>query len=131
MLEDKCLIEKTRDDDFYSITNKCSETMLSTIFSFNLFNWRIKYLSASIDACSTRTLPAVSRAIYEEPGLKRARKIGGKLSLHSSTNDSLYEYFGNLRQAVGDVRNEIIIPASIWIDYLTLESEKKRGDIHD
>ncbi|NRS51445.1 hypothetical protein [Brevibacillus sp. HB2.2] len=122
-------------EDFYTISNKAGTVITTGLFNefmqLDRFKWRIKYLDASISACLTKSLPIVSRAINEEPELSLAQEHGIKTTLHSKDSNSLYEQFGALKNAIGDFRNDIFIPASIWIDYLLLLSEKKTGEPND
>jgi len=95
------------------------------------FKWRKKYLQTSIDACLTKSLPLISIAINEEPGISSAKKLQRKIVLHSSDNTGLYEDFKALKCALGDLRENIIIPASVWIEYLLMSHCKSQEVLHD
>lgn len=131
-LERNGFIKKSKtNQDFYTITDNINLEYISQLFLLDRFKWRIKYLSAGISACLTKSLPTISRAIKEEPCLSQAEDLGIKTVLYGSNSDKLYHYFKLLRDSLGDVRSNIIVPASIWIDYLTLLSDKRQDEIND
>ena len=79
----------------------------------------------------SKTLPRVTRAIRFEPGLLNATEMNRRQVLHKAESDNIYEYFKMLSHALGDIREDILIPASVWIDYLVLLSDKQQGEQDD
>ena len=105
--------------------------LINKLLLFERFKWRKKYLNAAIDACLSKTLPRVTRAIRFEPGLLNATEMNRRQVLHKAESDNIYEYFKMLSHALGDIREDILIPASVWIDYLVLLSDKQQGEQDD
>lgn len=119
-------------EDYYTIINfDYVNNLIESLIHFGRFKWRINYLNASLNACLTKTLPSLSRAIKQEPAISKAIELNKKIILHKTENDNIYDYFRMLNDALGNVREDILIPASIFIDYLLLLSDKQQEDIND
>ncbi|MBD8498515.1 hypothetical protein [Paenibacillus arenosi] len=126
------VFESKETPNYYSISDSTNviESVLK-LSKFDRFKSRAMYLETAFNACLTKSLPEVFHALKEEPGLSDAEEIGSRTVLHSESNKMIYEYFGALKRELGDIREDILIPASVWIDYLLLLSEKKAGETND
>lgn len=105
--------------DYYKLSNlKLVNKKLSYISNSTLMKWRTKYLEASINACMTRSLPLLEKALDYDPAIKSARDTDKRIVINNDYTIGAFDYLSMLKKAIGDNRDQILIPASVWIDYL-------------
>lgn len=104
--------------------------MLGVLSQLKRFHWRERYLDAAVNACFSRSLPMISQAIRQEPGLSSADALDRTTALHFGESQDLFAYFGEFKRVLGDMRDDILVPASVWIDYLIAISRSKETE-HD
>ncbi|WP_322937855.1 hypothetical protein [Nocardioides bizhenqiangii] len=91
---------------------------------------RVRYLSASIAASMSMTLPSISDALNREPGLRRAIAFMRRKRLLDDTSLGLViEQFDGLREAVGDgsSRSNLMVPTVVWLSYLAADPDRQVG----
>ena len=68
--------------------------------------------------------PRVVRAVQNEPGISLLESINRTSTLlESSLINALYEDFGVLKEIIGDPQIDLVVPASLWIDYLSVQKQ--------
>lgn len=124
-LKDLCDNNKILHDDekYYSIIedNKLVNNINALSNQF-MFKWRTKYTQCAIDSIMLKTLPQITNAIQNEPGIAHLKSLNRHSTLHDDSDksvDSLFDDFKLLKNVVGDARKQILVPASIWIEYLS------------
>ena len=66
----------------------------------------------------------VVRAVQNEPGISLLESINRTSTLlESSLINALYEDFGVLKEIIGDPQIDLVVPASLWIDYLSVQKQ--------
>lgn len=137
IVEELILMEQRRvvenNDGYYKVINSVREhikNQVNVFITLGRFSWRVKYLDAAYGACIMNQLPAVTRAIKEDPELKIARDSSSKEILYPN-DDRSYDHFVKLREATSDFSNDILTVSSIWINYLSkmLQKEGKEEDV--
>lgn len=64
------------------------------------------------------------RAVQNEPGISLLESINRTSTLlESSLINALYEDFGVLKEIIGDPQIDLVVPASLWIDYLSVQKQ--------
>ena len=72
----------------------------------------------------TKSFPKVVCAVQNEPGISLLESINRTSTLlESSLVNDLYEDFGVLREIIGDPQIDLVVPASLWIDYLSTQKQ--------
>jgi len=103
------------------IDTSCLDSVLSLTHT-NLLGQRCKYIEAVFDSLLTKSFPKVVRAIHNEPGISLLERMGKTSTLleQSMVND-LFDDFGVLQEMIGNPEVDLVVPASLWIDYLSLQ----------
>ena len=71
-----------------------------------------------------QSFPRVVRAVQNEPGISLLESINRTSTLlESSLINALYEDFGVLKEIIGDPQIDLVVPASLWIDYLSVQKQ--------
>ena len=127
LLEIKSLCENKKilqnNDGFYSISeNDRFESFINGLSNQYRLKWRTKYTQCAIDSIMLKTLPQITNSIQNEPGISTLKSLNRYSVLHDDSDkaiDSLFDDFKILKDIVGDSRKQILVPASIWIEYLS------------
>ena len=126
-LDDNKFINRVDSTSQYYALNKKGEFVVTKLTNLKRFEWRVKYLSTSIDSTLGKPFPRVINAIQNEPGLRYGKKTKHKLQLHNNP-EKLYNYFELLRNVTDGDKEELWVPARIWIDYLISLTESDGGE---
>lgn len=114
-------IENTHDHiDYYKITSNGASYLGFIEKSISSIYFRRRYLDTACDIASLLTVGSIKEAINSEPVLSSARNaIRKNLLLDSNpATKVLYSQFKCLKIALEDQYNDLIIPASVWIESL-------------
>lgn len=113
-----------RDDNgYYRLSDFSSVSIVEKLEGSYMFEWRTKYILASIDSILTKPFPKVIDAIQYEPGIRMLEAINRTSILHGdSSADLLFEDFRIIRGIVDSPNVDLVVPASLWIDYLAMQA---------
>ncbi|MGE5479644.1 MAG: hypothetical protein ACM3U1_04355 [Chloroflexota bacterium] len=98
-------------NEFFSFLNEAASSLSN----------RKKYLTTACDILSLTPLGAIKEAIGKEPVLYSAKNSISKKSLlevSSPATKVLYSQFQNLKVALENKYENLLIPAMVWIEYL-------------
>lgn len=113
---------ETKDDLYFNLKDVIVSDKIELLAQQYIFKWRTKYIECSINATLTKSIPKVLNAIQNEPGIRYYKQLERSGVLHDESDkeiDDLFNDFAVLKEVVGDGRGEILVPASIWIEYLS------------
>lgn len=113
---------ETNDNFYFNLEDVTVTNKLELLSQQYIFNWRTKYIECSINATLTKSIPKVLNAIQNEPGIRYYKQLERSGVLHDESDkeiDGLFSDFSVLKEVVGDSREQILVPASIWIEYLS------------
>lgn len=114
-----CLTKDT--SGYYRISDTASIDSILSLSQSGILGWRTKYIEAVFDALLTKSFPRVVHAVQNEPGITLLESIKRTSTLlESNLLNTLYEDFGILKEIIGDPHIDLAIPASLWIDYLSV-----------
>lgn len=109
---------------YYRIPETESLDSILSLSKSNLLGWRTKYIETVFDSLLTKSFPKVVCAVQNEPGISLLESINRTSTLlESSLVNDLYEDFGVLREIIGDPKIDLVVPASLWIDYLSTQKQ--------
>ena len=109
---------------YYRISDTASLDSILSLSKSSILGWRSKYIEAVFDSLLTKSFPRVVRAIQNEPGISLLESINRTSTLlESSLVNVLYEDFSVLREIIGDPEIDLVVPASLWIDYLSTRKQ--------
>lgn len=81
---------------------------------------RQKYLKTACSTLKVFPIGQIRKAMSMEPGLRPLRLSGGaKPLLTDAALDQLYDDFDALIAAAGQYNQQLLIPASVWLSFLT------------
>jgi len=107
---------------YYKISQGASFDTIQSLSKSKVLGWKTKYIEAVFDSLLTKSFPKVVSAVQNEPGISLLEKIGRTSTLlQSSLVDVLYDDFRILQEIIGDSPIDLVVPASLWIDYLSLQ----------
>lgn len=113
---------ETKDNLYFNLKDVTVANKIELLSQQYIFNWRIKYTECSINATLTKSIPKVLNAIQNEPGIRYYKQLERSGVLHDESDkeiDGLFSDFTVLKEVAGDSREQILVPASIWIEYLS------------
>lgn len=109
---------------YYRISETASLNSILSLSKSNILGWRTKYIETVFDSLLTKSFPKVVCAVQNEPGISFLESINRTSTLLESTLvNVLYEDFGILREIIGDPKIDLVVPASLWIDYLSTQKQ--------
>lgn len=120
------LLKKDKDQDYYVITN---EGKLFFEFQNEISTYladRRKYLNTACNTISIIPFGTVKEAISNEPVLFSANNSFAKRSLLDDSNPAtklLYAQFEELRIALQDKYQDLIVPAIVWLESLKYNNQ--------
>lgn len=107
---------------YYRISDTASLYSILSLSKSSVLGWKAKYIEAVFDSLLTKPFPKVVNAVQKEPGISFLESINRtNILLESSLVDVLYEDFGLLQEMIGDSQIDLVVPASLWIDYLSAQ----------
>lgn len=107
---------------YYRLSTAASVEPIFLLSKSTLLGWRAKYIEAVFDSLLTKSFPRVVRAVQNEPGISLLESIDRTSTLlESSLVNALYEDFGVLHEVIGNPEIDLVVPASLWIDYLSAQ----------
>ena len=126
-IRSKVMISDTWSAPYFSTTyslTRCRPSMQKSISKSGILGWRSKYIEVVFDSLLTKSFPRVVRAVQNEPGISLLESINRTSTLlESSLINALYEDFGVLKEIIGDPQIDLVVPASLWIDYLSVQKQ--------
>lgn len=123
-LEHEVLVKES--NGYYHLSDLFSKSTIDKLAESQMFEWRTKYIRASIDSILTKPFPRVIDAIQYEPGIRMLEEINRTSTLHSNAStDLLFDDFKSIREAIGNPNIDLIVPASLWIDYLSTQATQE------
>lgn len=110
---------------YYSLSQTTSLIqILPSLSSSTLLGWKRKYIEAVFDSLLTKSFPKMVHAVQNEPGISYLERINRTSALlESSLENSLYDDFSVLQEIIGDPQIDLVVPASLWIDYLSTQEQ--------
>jgi hypothetical protein len=115
---------------YYRLSDSFSKNIIDKLAKSHVFEWRTKYIRTSIDSILTKPFPKVIDAIQYEPGIRMLEEINRTSILHGNISaDLLFKDFKVIREIIDNPNIDLLIPASLWIDYLEIQATQgvKRG----
>lgn len=110
-------------EGYYHISDEIFANTILLQAKTSIFRTRTKYIDAAIDSLLTKSFPRVVSAIKNEPGISLMDTLDRTSTLLNDTLvKALYEDFGVLQSVIGDPEIELVVPASLWIDYLSSQT---------
>ena len=107
---------------YYKISPKASLESILLLSESKMLGWKTKYIEAVFDSLLTKSFPKVVSAVKNEPVISLVEKIGRTSTLlQSNLVDVLYNDFQILQEIIGDSQIDLVVPASLWIDYLSMQ----------
>lgn len=117
---------KQEENGYYRLTDSSFENMVDELAKSHMFKWRTKYIRASIDSVLTKPFPRVIDAIQYEPGIRMLKELNRTSVLHGKVSTKLlFEDFKVIREIVNSPNIDLIVPASLWIDYLAMQATQE------
>jgi hypothetical protein len=96
------------------------------------FSGRVAYLEAATKTAVFSSLPGVVNSLSNEPQLRLAMRTDGpRMLLTSVTSGPLYEQFGALVEALGPEHEELVVPASLYLNFLTQQARERLDALLD
>ena len=91
---------------------------------------RAVYIEGACDSVLALPIGTVNSALHHEPALRRATASRGTRRLLERVDlDSLYRQFEALAEALDGTGEELIIPAVLWLTYLTRHTKVPTGQL--
>jgi len=93
-----------------------------------VFEWRKKYLNASIILSLSKTIPQISNALQCEPGIRKLAKIKRTSTLYAysdTKHEEVFQDFHIIKSIITTNPGDVLVPASVWIDHLIKTSESQ------
>jgi len=91
-----------------------------------MFSSRVAYLDAATKTAVFSSFPAVVNSLSYEPQLNAALLTDGpRMLLTSVTSAPLYEQFAALLEVLGSEHEELIVPASLYLNFLTQQAQEQ------
>lgn len=120
----QCKWDRKDSSGYYRISDTASLNSILSISKSGILGWRSKYIEVVFDSLLTKSFPRVVRAVQNEPGISLLESINRTSTLlESSLINALYEDFGVLKEIIGDPQIDLVVPASLWIDYLSVQKQ--------
>ena len=109
---------------YYRLSDKVSIGSIVSLSKSKFLGWKSKYIEAVFDSLLTKSFPKVVHAVQNEPGISFLESIGRTSSLlESGLINALYDDFSTLQEMIGDTQIDLVVPASLWIDYLCAQEQ--------
>ncbi len=122
---DRAVASSVRKGFFIDLNNGFVITERGTaeiqlLADLNQNNLRQVYLEASCSMLLAFPVGMIREALFNEPGLKGTVSLSATRALLTGAPlELLYDHFSKLSQAVGVNIEDLMIPAAVWIEYLS------------
>lgn len=114
---------RTADSDLALTETGSGE--LDFLRDMSFFRSRQRYLDAACSSLRLFPVGLIRAAMGMEPGLRPVVATGGARRLLADVAiDQLHEQFDALIQALGPEKKDLLVPASVWLSYLSEMSRK-------
>ena len=91
---------------------------------------RVPYIAGACDSVLSLPIGVVHSALNYEPALRRATASKATRRLLERVDlDSLYQQFAALAEALDGVNDELMVPAVVWLTYLTRHGNGPVGQL--
>lgn len=112
------------EDGYYRINSTSNILQGSSKLSY--LSWKTRYIDTAITSLLTKPFPKVVSAIQEEPGISSLTKRNKTSTLLTDRlSNVLFKDFNVLKEVIQDNDIDLIVPASIWIDYLISQKNQE------
>jgi len=109
---------------YYRLLDTADIDSILLLSKTKLLGWKAKYIEAVFDSLLTKSFPKVVHAVKNEPGISLLESINRTSTLlESSLVDVLFDDFRILQEIIGDPQIDLVVPASLWIDYLVAQEQ--------
>jgi len=124
----KGLIKKD-ENSFYYVTGDVRNSLMKRIELSDYLGWRTSYILAALDSLLTKSFPKVVSSIQFDPAIVELEILDRtSVLLNEATLRTLYDDFETLKSISGTNGRNLLITASLWIDYLGLLAQKEKKD---
>lgn len=114
------------DSGYYCLTDALCADIIPQLEQSYIFGWKTKYIMTALDSLLTKPFPKVVNAIQYEPGINLLNKINRtSVLLDGSSTNLLFDDFKIIKEVINDANIDLIVPASLWIDYLTIQAQQE------
>lgn len=114
------------DSGYYRLSDISSTDFISELEKSYLFEWKTKYIMTALDSLLTKPFPKVVNAIQYEPGINLLDKINRtNVLLDGNSISLLFDDFKIIKELINDANIDLLVPASLWIDYLAVQAQQE------
>lgn len=107
---------------YYHIVNSAEMGYVNALAASSMMGWRTTYIDTVLDSLLTKPFPKVVSAVHNEPGISLLNSVGRTSSLlDGNMINDLYDDFRALKEVINNSQVGLIVPASLWIDYLSVQ----------
>lgn len=115
-----------KDDNSSFVVTERGMTEIQLLSDISQNNLRQVYLEASCSTLLAFPVGIIRESLFNEPGLKGTITLSSNRHLLTGAPlELLYEQFSKLSQAVGIEVDDLMVPAVVWISYLSRASIAK------
>lgn len=106
---------------YYHVADNAEIEHINALSSSNMMGWRTVYIDTVLDSLLTKPFPKVVSAVHNEPGISLLNSVGRTSSLlDGNMINGLYDDFQALKDVINNPQAGLVVPASLWIDYLSV-----------
>ncbi len=114
------------DSGYYCLADTSSADFIQQLEKSYIFGWKTKYIMTALDSLLTKPFPKVVNAIQYEPGINLLDKINRtSVLLDNSSINLLFDDFKIIKEVINDTNINLVVPASLWIDYLSIQTQQE------
>lgn len=122
------IIQIEGENTYFNLTAKGTNLLSFLNGKISMLEWRKKYLETACKSISLLPLGVVKEAITSDPIMVSARNSPKRNLLEQSNPATavLYNQFENLRIALEDEYQDLIVPAVVWLESLNPDRMKSQ-----
>lgn len=107
---------------YYHIVDIAEMGYVNALAASSMMGWRTTYIDTVLDSLLTKPFPKVVSAVHNEPGISLLNSVGRTSSLlEGNMINDLYDDFQALKEVINNSQVGLLVPASLWIDYLSVQ----------
>lgn len=107
---------------YYHIVDSAEMGYVNSLAGSSMMGWRTTYIDTVLDSLLTKPFPKVVSAVHNEPGISLLNSVSRTSSLlDGNMINDLYDDFQALKEVINNSQVDLIVPASLWIDYLSVQ----------
>jgi len=112
------------NDDYLRVTNRGLEEY-ERLLSLTQNSQREIFLEGACSSVLSLPVGVIRNAISNDPEIKRASMSAARWLLNDNRVDALYQEFSALSEAIGIQVKDLMVPAVVWLTYLTRTSSQQ------